>query len=660
MANEQMYLCTLLPFHEEDDFEGHLEASIQTNWRNNEIKFVSALGTYILPIGNMRTSEWLNLCTAPYCKLVALLRPSDFAPLGIRVILNRESIVNAYDSLNTLRPEDKDAFFNFEASLQICCGQLNSTYYLENLDKKRRSQAWDNQTRRHIDIQMSLKLSENLYWSFTTNSFSRECPENLVLHEARPTVLVSNCCDSWRSTVLERASQTHKTSKSPAASATAATECISVHGITLVVTNEPSKWLKTWKEDETEKAVEFETRGLPMCDIDYANMHGHTLVISPNGLQSNIHSLYNLYETVEYCMKSASGQSKRTKGQVKRTIVESLVKKLPNFVVPSTLLQVGCIVIDDFETNAYIKDLLGSLAALRWIQVCKSDLTKPKKLSFYQQALCYPGHAYAKAHIQRAIEASLLVVQVPKNILRKIRILGHLVKNGPIEERIGRMFLKSVCPVGMNDSLQRFSGKSMPKATAKGLIERHFGRTLVSLATFSEPSQPNESAISSKFVLQSLDEHKTCAVCFDAIDDTVFTYTYTICGHVYCKDCVKQLFYTEWNQGKSKECGQCRHLLSLGDAFAIQPDDKPFVPSVSAMESAMSNFLTGLRTSTQSWDPAVDYDLNVKNVVSNQLWKINASMLLKKFSAHHSINVHVFYTPDEAAEFAELQNAFVK
>lgn len=643
MANEQMYLCTLLPFEDEDDFESCLESSIQTNWRNNEIKFVSALGTYVLPIANMRTSEWLNLCSAPYCKLVALLRASDFAPLGVRVILNRELIVTAYDSLNELRPDEKDQFFNFEASLHTCCG---TTYYLENLDKKRRSLAWDNQNRKNVDIQMSLKLSENVFWSFITNAFTRECPDNLFLNEIRPTALVSNCTETWRAHILERA-QIVKTSKTQIPSS----ESIVAHGITLVVTDDVDKW---------PQALQYDKRGLQMCDIEYANTNCQCLLITPSCLQSNIHSLYNLYETVEYSMKSASGLSRRTKSQVKRTIVESLVKKFPTFVVPATLIQYGCIVIDDFEKNAFIKDILGPLASLRWIQVCKSTVTKPKKLTFYQQALCYPGHGYAKAHIQRAIESSVLIVQVPKSILRKIRIIGHLVKNGPIEERIARMFVKSVCPVGAKDSLQRFSGKAMPKEFAKGLIERHFGRATISLATFAEPIKPNESEISRKFVMESLDLHKTCAVCFDAIDDTTQVYTFTICGHVYCKECVKQLFHSEWNQCKSKECGQCRHLLSLGDAFAIQPDDKPFVEATSSMQAAMSNFLTGLRTSTQAYDASVDYDINVKNVVTNQIWKLQATDLLQKFSGHHSVSVHVFYTPEETGQFVELQNSFVK
>lgn len=632
---EQMYLCTLTPFKESSpDFDGSVECAVAIHWRYNEVKFTCSNVSTSIPVTSMKSSSWLNLCGSPFCRLSAVLR-SDMVPLGIRIHLVKDSIVNILGDKSQSLSQDHVQFHTFEANLESILG--SHAYVVETFAKKK---PFDATVHKNVEVPVGLKITEGLYWSFRDLTFTRECPEPFIVQTMRPTVLVSDCTEDWREQVLGLGPK-----KKPVVTAT---DLVPMHHATLVVTLEPEKW-------HSESCLEFQSRGLPVCDMAHTNL----FTVHPNFVQSNITSAYNLFESIEYAMKSTTGQVHRTKSQVKRVICENLIQKFPSFVVPLNLVQFGCIVYDDIDLVGHITSYLLESQALRYIQVCKSNLTKPKNLTRDQLVKCFTCRApFAVPHVDAILDSSFLTIPVPKTILRKFRILGHLVKNGPVEDRIAKMFSQRYSPVSENDSIQRFSGRAMPKDFAKSLIERHFQRTTVSLATFVETTSVSEAPISSAYVLRSLETAQQCCVCFETTESP----TFTICGHTYCKDCSRQHFSTEWASGKSKECGQCRHLLSQGDTFVLGAfsEDKPFVPSVSSMMSSLQNFLSGCRIEPKTWDPDMDYETSVKTLISSTVSKIDPRDILKKFSTtqHQTMTLHVFYLQEESNDFGRLQNAF--
>ena len=650
-TNEQMYLCTLTPFKTSFDFEGSVEAAVAINWRYNEVKFTGPGGSSSIGMTSMRSSSWLNLCGNPFCKITAVLRQTDLVPLGIRIFLQKEPIVNVIGQKAVGLSEAHIQFHTFEAHLETVLG---GSYVIETIASKKKT--FDPVERFKVDVPVGLKLADGLFWSFRDLTFTREQPEAFVIDRIRPTALVSDCTDEWRDQVLSLVSKKKTVVSS---------DLVQLHHVSLVVTMEPHKWRST-----AGPYLEFMSRGLPICDLEQASV----VTITPTNLQLGIANAYNLIESIEYAMKSTTGQAHRTKTQVRRVITENLIPKLPSFVVPVSMIQFGSIVFDDIEQMGHISSYLLDNQALRFLQVVKTSLTKPKALTRDQLVKCYTCHApFVVPHLEAVLETSILTVPVPKSTLRKVRILGHPVKNGPIEDRISKMFSQRYSPVSLADNLQRFSGRLMPKDVAEGLIQRHFQRTTVSLGTFVEASSAQDTPISSAFVeRQLLQDTTTCCVCFESLGAGSATgsatgsasgpTTFTICGHSYCKDCTRQHFLTEWNSGRSKECGQCRHLLSVGDTFLLGPfsAEKPYVPTVTAMSSAMNNFLSSCRVQPKLWSPNTLYEPSVKTLISNDVSKIDAKALLQTFSRspQQNVTLHVFYTSDETTDFQRLQNAF--
>jgi hypothetical protein len=253
------------------------------------------------------------------------------------------------------------------------------------------------------------------------------------------------------------------------------------------------------------------------------------------------------------------------------------------------------------------------------------------------------------------------IVPAPKALLKKFKIFPHLVKKNAIEERIDKIFAGHRFPMSHSDLIQRFSNKPLSLVSAKALVLRHFENLQSSFGQYVTLQQTEESIISSAYALRAfvgdMEISRKCTICYENVD-LMPKYSITICGHIFCKECCKMHFNSEWLLFKSKECPACRLPLLSGDAFFIEDDPKP-VTGVSSKQLALDNFYASMRTTTNVVVWPETSEAYIKHLIVTDLGLITPTNLIKEYTLRtNSINVHVFYTSDQSADLNDFVAAF--
>jgi len=294
----------------------------------------------------------------------------------------------------------------------------------------------------------------------------------------------------------------------------------------------------------------------------------------------------------------------------------------------------------------------------RCLKIVRDNVnTRPKVLSATQASKLMDLHASYMPHFINSLD--IVCVPIPNSVLRKFRVLCHVTKNGPIEERIQRTFSSKYCPIPMSDAIQRFSGRPVPTEVGLTMIKKHYSRVIVSLGSFLSPSE-NSQGLSEEFAITSYQkEAKSCSICFDALDKT---FSFSICGHVYCNDCCRQQFSEEWSANKTKECAACRTPLLMGDIIHCDTFTKktPFVPALASKETLIKSFVSGLRNQYEVYSDteriSVDWP---KHVLVTDINALRASDIVKKYAmAPHTVNLQVFITANETSQYLQFEQSF--
>ena len=206
----------------------------------------------------------------------------------------------------------------------------------------------------------------------------------------------------------------------------------------------------------------------------------------------------------------------------------------------------------------------------------------------------------------------------------------------------------------MEDTLRRFSGKTVTRIDAEALAKAHFDRVTISLGSFIGLDESN--VLSMPYSLRAFsDAINSCMICFEAVGPK---YSISICGHTFCKDCSKMHFSSEWLLLKPKDCAACRVPLLSGDVFFIDEDSK-LVPTISSKQLSIDNFFKSMRTLTNvsTW-PNVE-DKFTKHIVITDISSCQPIDLLKTYGERsNNVSVHIFHDQAQSAEVHKFAESF--
>ena len=637
-----MLLCTIAPFKDPclRIPEDAIEATVNVIFRNRELKFQDQAGnTTTLDIGTLRSIEWLSLLGAPYCKLVGLLvrYKNGLLPVAIRIYLNKTVIV---DERSQSMLCDTN-FLAFESMLSTSIREQG--YIIENSEKKRRPPI-DFSTKT-IQVASTVKVIDELYWSFKDMLFTRE--EDVVKMDVGPVAIVASITDHWRDTILSNI-MAKKCLQRPLKDG-----LVSGQSTMHIVTKEPEAWIEATKRTGFFNVFVNERHGVPMS---FLSLTDGIVISTPDILSRNVLSADLLFTTLEQVMTSTIMHTRPRLPQVNRFFAERLSKKFINMQCPANTIQFSFTVLDNID-DVEIVDIASFMpASNKCLKIVRDPVnTRPRILSNQQASKLMNEHASYMPHFINLLD--VVCVPVPKSVLKKFRVLCHVTKNGPIEERITRTFSARYCPIPMSDAIQRFSGRPVPSDVGLSMIKKHYGRILVSLGSFLALA---DSSLSEEFAVTSFQsETKACSICFDALDKA---FSFTICGHVYCNDCCRQQFSEEWSANRSKECAACRTPLLMGDVINCDTFTKktPFVPALANKESSIKSFTGGLRNHYEVYSEGPRDSLEwPKHVLIPDINALKAADIVHKYAnSPHTVNLQVFITANETSQYLQFEQSF--
>jgi hypothetical protein len=655
MNNEQMLLCTIVPFKDKceripDDVQ---EATIQVNFRNREIRLQDPSGnSCTVDIGTLRSIEWLSLLGAPYCKLSALLTrfKGGSLALAIRIYLLKDAIMTERQATNLCDPN----FIAFESMLSSTIKE--SWFLIEN--ERKRKPAHIDYFEKAYNVMSTFKVIDDLYWSFNSLLFTKE--EQSIKVQSGPVALVASVTDHWRETLLDNVMNAINQVPKRTKVGPSVDSLISAPSTVLIITKEPETWLATATALGLLNATILEPDGIP---VSFLELQDTIIISTPDLIAKNIVSTQNVFSTLENVMSNTILHTKPRMPQVNRFFVEKLCKKFSNMRAGVDIIQFAFQLVDNQDDVDLVSasEMLSPKSYLRNLRVFRDERnTRPKGLTMLQASkLCTAHASYLPALINLV---DLINIPVPKAILRKFRVFSHVIKNGPIEERIHRTFSAKYCPVSFSDAIQRFSGRPVPIDVARDILTRHYNRLSVSLGSFLLPAADSgPQQLSSEFAQSSLlKEPKTCSICFDTLEE----FSITVCGHVYCNDCCRQHFVVEWALFQAKECAACRTPLLMGDVVNVGAFSKktPFAPALASKELSIKNFIGGLRHAHHEFyvnGRVITKAEWPKHIIVPELSSSNACDLIRDYAdAGHTINVQVFSHASEASQYLQFEQCF--
>lgn len=620
---EQILLCTLLPFRPIEllDYGPYIESPnpIQIIWRTNELRFVDIESrSLVLGMQDFADTSWTHLLGLPYCKLNVIYNVLR-KPVGIRLYLLKEIILDCYRE-NAMCGTN---FMAFEFSLAECLKNGFYTIEPKQTSKKKVIHDW---LVKPIDLTL-VAIVDTLHWCFVDLCFKTSEPRPPKTFYMKPTVLVSTMTNHWREILLDQLSKYNSNM--------------------LIITRSPELWPSYCKMIQA-NGLEF-SQNENIRSIEEKNIY----MASPALLNRNFEKRLELLDLVSSL--STNIYVNRKPHQIHRLLVDNLAKKFPSFKMPVDFHTFSAVLLDDFNTLDII-DILPQSMTKRWINIAYDKThTKPRQLSYKQ--LKYSIRLETPLHLSAVYlpllygrtDSFLSTIEVPKNILRRYRIFGHLVRNAPIEDRIKKLFPNG-CPLNMEDSIQRFSAKPMPKKIAADLITRHFQTLGSSLGEYSLPLGAPITPISADYVNKAMKTTpRECAICFEALTDS---FRFSICGHVYCKDCTSVYFKPEWSLGKTKECCMCRLNLLTADVFSIEAiSDDEYSSVLGSKAQSIQNFLGSTKGRCSYWPNINDS----KTIIVDSVKTCFPELIVKHPGP---LNLHVFYLSEESDVFLNLQSNF--
>jgi len=563
-----------------------------------------------------------------YVRIVGLLKVESetVRPRALRLFLDTNALKEAQSS--NLCSLD---FMDFESAL---ADTLRSTKY--TIERKSKESIYE-----------TAEIFDNLFWSFKSMDFVT-VRGALIDFELRPSTLVFDGTKHWQETLMTQLHAQKRPNGRPKPAFVS--ESFLCTTSTLIVSRDIQEWTDTCRKMGLDYH-EVQPEGIPVTVLGQSGNGSTVLLCHPSTIEHHLIGAMALRTTIKNLVLQIT-EAKRSENQIRRFIVDNLARKIPSFVVPLEYIQVAVVIIDDLASMQLGRSGPLSRIGLKFQQVFKDPWnTKPKGLSYEQLKACTDIDL---SILGSAVDATVNIIGAPKNVLKRFKIFPHLVKKNAIEERVDKIFVGLRAPLPPSELIQRFSGKAVTQSMAQELARNHFKVLQTSFGSFVLQQADDLSSTYTTNVLETAD-HK-CVICYDDVKN-VAKFSITICGHVFCKDCCKLHFNSEWLLLKPKECPACRVPLLSGDAFFIE-DDPKIVPTASSKQMALDNFYASMRTTANTVIWPESSENFIKHIVIQDLSLCSPVDLIKRYVASHNVSVHIFYTADQAAEMQAFANAF--
>ena len=599
-------LCTLLPFDAERLSGSEVQANVQVNYRTQEIKFTFDSGISTSINVHHCNYAFTSLLGLPFCKLVALM--DDSVPVAIRIYLQKDAISQDHEISKWCSTD----FMSFESLLADVI--RNTAYLIEPQPRKKSAHACVN-----LDVIMSVQVAEGLHYSIVDKTFMRQAQQSFSV-VFRHTLVVCTITDHWITDIVH--------------------QIFKKRGPKLIVTKHSDKWQRVL-QDLDKPFMHLRSVGLPANVFLLAP--DMVVVADPVDIAANEQSEIKMCEMIRTAFDILN-EEERSVHQIQRFVDHHLATKLPTFDLPLQHFTFSTVVLDDMDcSEIQAADVISAFDDASVLQVFWSDRPKPEGLSLLQKSVALRRKSESIIHrLSGLMDFHTQIVPISKKILRKFKVMGHLVRNGPTEIRIAKTFGESLVPV--TNAIERFSGLSRTRASCSKSIRHHFDRLQISFAAFV--SKSSATPINTNFVLDALEREPSCSICFDALEQFYFT----ICGHVYCSECYKFHFQVAFSGNASKDCASCRCPLVFGDIFNVDCEAKN-VAATTMREQQVNSFLGSLRSA----DSAVVWPAKssaAKHIVIKDLTlDITHNLLRDYWQRDMSINVHVFYSAEEEGLF---------
>lgn len=643
-----MYLCTILPGHKTSTpvvLSKTIEASATHVWRLSEARIIFnavSTSTITVPVDALPDNRWTYMLLGPLFRLTCLFeacgRLSPSGPVAVRIHIAKD----VFDSHLT-RGLCSSECMEWESRLNSV---LTTTMFIvESTAERRKKSSWETSTV-SMDISGATPLGPDVMFDWNAMLFSSTKP--LSFSADLPMCLYASAITPRAEYLLASCSTARRVR-----ARTGLLDSISApHGL-LVVTPHADIWCAAAK---SASMVVFDSA----LDLSRQDMEADSfcVVVHPDALLATVADLVDLDDLMGDAMlhRAVRGNFKR---MWRRMFVNSIAGKFSNVRTPLPLIHFGCAILDD----------LGDFGSDSVQQLCSSDkvvhvIVDHTRLrvdwpSFRDLARVYgevPRWAIPLMH--RDAQHLIHVLPTPKSLKKHVKLVGHQVRACVAEERVASMFQNSAPPVPLADALQRFASKPLPLAVLRELVLRSFCTWTSTLGEFLVSKREQVHQLSENFVKSVLDKFgsDTCGICFDTKADAM-----ALCGHVYCKDCARQHFGSAWADNHIQPCAMCRVALTSGDLFFLLPEGEPYEPVKTSKNAALETFLRGLRNSTflQVWSRDESIREDTRTVVITSITNVTAINVLKSLqNFSHAVQVHVFYTADEAAAFDSFQLDF--
>jgi len=678
---EQMeYIGTLLPFGETAvDFSNCTITNVTFSWRLFEVRFVDMQSNAQLVYSYNQDSntEWIRLLASKYCKLQGVVhhfQQNLLYPVGIRILLNKQAIADSLQDSNWCSNE----FMEFESCLAKV---FDLTDFVLEPAKTKKRDALHKPTEIHPDI----RISDQVYWNYDKGQFLRAkrtstCQHPFLSFTPANVFVVSTCTNHWYADVLEhcfldvkRHSKKPEGSNNNFAISNNDFSLLQTMSACLIVTD--GLFLDAWQ------TMCF-NMGLPYVIVQPSGVskkelfHSAIALCTFETLEKNICSIVDMEASVSLALQmqraSIIGVQNTalsvpfTYQQVRRYIQQILLPKYDSFDVPLSLIEFGSVLFDSMElrTNQVLfHHFADSLQCKKLVHIYRQYTTRPSRFCTFLSDT-FVGQKWAKGHKYFLQEPFSTIIETPKHVLKRFKLIGHPIKNSAVEDRIEKLFKSKYCPIPISFALQRFSNKSVPVHVAKSLVENHCSRMLVTLGTFLQPVEAGDTfAIHPTFLSEIFTKSAhECCICYDGMSSAKFCMT--LCGHTYCTDCAKRQFYDTWNQNKVKECAACRTPLLSGDFFSIR-NDKEYELVVHSKEKAVQILKESLKKDKAQFAYYSDLLKQSNDLIRGQIKYVlfesiaSNEALLQLFSqVSQTIQLHLFYTQEEQDEFYKFSQCF--
>jgi hypothetical protein len=250
--------------------------------------------------------------------------------------------------------------------------------------------------------------------------------------------------------------------------------------------------------------------------------------------------------------------------QIRRFMWHHFQKAYANARLSVANVRWNTIIVDTQEKGF---DLHNDIVHTKQIVIKRHNGIKPMFPTFQEMTTVLQTGTREVCALMAVWSQYVTALEVPKSVLRKIKLRVQPVRPTIAEQRLARAFGRDTAHLSVSDHdhlLLRLTPALLNKADAESLFDHALSMPL----SFAQMINGDSVFSASKaFVMTQIHAEHDCGVCHDSCGEQR---TVTLCGHSFCRDCSVQLFGEIVRDCKLvTQCPYCRDSVSCGDMVTV-------------------------------------------------------------------------------------------